>query len=129
MREVAEPFTVHGHVFPPGRTLGISSQLSMRDPTVFPNPDEFNPSRFLAETCGSKEALKHFSGFGKSAHVCLGQSLATMEIRLVIFQILQNFKLVGIRSSLGKDVLPSIQWASLGLGMPEHPVHITWKRL
>jgi cytochrome P450 len=47
-----------------------------RDPEYFPDPEQFNPQRWLTEDGKIKEELKSFP-FGFGRRVCPGQYMAT----------------------------------------------------
>lgn len=48
-RELTEDVVINGYDVPKGTTAGILTFLLHRDPTVFPNPEKFDPDRFLPE--------------------------------------------------------------------------------
>ncbi|CAI6088084.1 unnamed protein product, partial [Clonostachys chloroleuca] len=68
----------------PGRVI-ISCQAmsSQREPTIFENPDRFNPQRWLdGEKNGNADVMREqILVFGKGARACLGRRLATMELK------------------------------------------------
>lgn len=56
---------------------------SLRDPEVYPEPDSFNPERWIsgdAEAKGSKNWLV----FGTGPHYCIGKVYATNNLILMI---------------------------------------------
>ncbi|CAJ2511266.1 Uu.00g068910.m01.CDS01 [Anthostomella pinea] len=77
-----------GHFLPDGTTATTHSYCLHRDPNLYPEPEEFNVSRWLASTSADdkyrlSEAGKHaFSPFGGGSRSCLGVHLAYMELRL-----------------------------------------------
>lgn len=60
------------------------------DKKYFPNPDEFQPERFIGPPTFPKSA---FLTFGAGPKACIGKSLALLEIKSIIFHIIRNFKL------------------------------------
>jgi cytochrome P450 len=64
-----------------------------RNPTIFPDPDHFNPQRWLdAEKAGTSNAMHdQMTLFGKGARACLGRRIATMEIKVAVAAIVRNF--------------------------------------
>ncbi|PQE06966.1 cytochrome P450 protein [Rutstroemia sp. NJR-2017a WRK4] len=65
---------------PAGVPVGMSSYLMHTDPTVYPKPDEFNPSRWI----GSIDPAMHrsFVPFTRGSRNCLGMNLANAELSL-----------------------------------------------
>ncbi len=64
----------------------------MIDDKLFPDPDRFNPHRFLdpdGKTLMNLEAVVPFS-MGKRS--CLGEGLAKMELFLVFGTLIQKFR-------------------------------------
>lgn len=48
------------------------------DPSVFPNPCQFDPERWL--DAGKDKRLNYSSNFGKGQKMCLGKELALAEL-------------------------------------------------
>ncbi|KAL3471436.1 cytochrome P450 [Aspergillus californicus] len=73
-----------GH-YVPAKAVATTSVVSLhRDPKIFPEAERFLPTRWLE---GTKDELKtrdaHIIPFGYGGRICLGKSLATMEIKLL----------------------------------------------
>ena len=61
----------NGYSVPRGTIVGMSSWLMHRDPNVFPNPDSFEPARWLdPATVGKLE--KNLVAFGRGSRQCIG---------------------------------------------------------
>ncbi|KZT51051.1 cytochrome P450 [Calocera cornea HHB12733] len=74
-----EPYD--GHVLPRGSIVIANSWALARDPTVYQNPEEFRPERFLSgdgKTLTSGEDGREVFGFGR--RVCPGNYLAEASI-------------------------------------------------
>ncbi|KAE8133564.1 cytochrome P450 [Aspergillus pseudotamarii] len=52
------------------------------DPEVYPNPDSFDPDRWITGT--AEQHLKNFLVFGTGPHYCLGQTYAQMNLMAMI---------------------------------------------
>ncbi|XP_036407372.1 cytochrome P450 2U1-like [Megalops cyprinoides] len=61
-----------------------------RDPTVWDNPDIFNPCRFLDKN-GQLLRRECFIPFGIGRRVCMGEQLAKMELFLMFSTLMQAF--------------------------------------
>jgi cytochrome P450 len=66
----------------------VSIALMHDDETVFPNPEVFDPSRFLA----AKPDLYQWIPFGGGSRRCLGAPFATMEMNVVLRTLLSDFR-------------------------------------
>jgi cytochrome P450 len=73
-RRVAKSFEFEGFVFPKGWLIRLLIQESHRDPSVFENPDQFDPQRFLRR----KYSRSEYAPFGADAHGCMGFQLAQL---------------------------------------------------
>ncbi|POR38262.1 Benzoate 4-monooxygenase cytochrome P450 [Tolypocladium paradoxum] len=83
-------------VFLPGGTIVTSSVVALhREESIFKDPDSFSPERWLE---GDEETLKlrdaQLNPFGHGGRVCLGKSLATMEIKLLIARLYLKYETV-----------------------------------
>ncbi|KAI0441682.1 benzoate 4-monooxygenase cytochrome P450 [Xylaria telfairii] len=72
-------------VYLPANTTVMSCVLALhRDETVFPDPETFNPQRWLGvEDVGLKIRKAQLIPFGYGGRICLGKALATMEIKML----------------------------------------------
>ncbi|KAK0385625.1 hypothetical protein NLU13_6802 [Sarocladium strictum] len=75
----AEGVTMLGHYLPPGTKVFTQAWSYHRLPDVFPNPDEFDETRWIEPTRDMKRA---FTPFGTGSRSCIGVNLAWMELRL-----------------------------------------------
>lgn len=90
-RQAIEDTEVVGHYVPRGSQVAINVYASMRLSDWWPDPDRFDPGRFLA---GADAALVHryaFAPFGGGVHKCIGQQFADMSVKLIIDQLLRHF--------------------------------------
>ncbi|XP_033742979.1 cytochrome P450 2B5-like [Pecten maximus] len=99
-----------GMVIPKGSTLLPNLDSVMTDPELFENPDKFQPERFLGKDGKLNGKERDVLAFSIGRRVCLGESLARMELFLFMTSLLQRFEFL----PESKDKLPSFD-ATLGL--------------
>lgn len=63
------------------------------DPRYFPNPEEFDPYRFSDENKDSIVTGSYLP-FGLGPRACIGSRFALMEAKLLLFNVLANFRIV-----------------------------------
>ena len=88
--------TMCGHYLAPGTVVSTQAWTYHRDASLYPNPLDFDPSRFLDDPTGSsanpKGAKATNSAFGAGAYTCLGIHLAWMELRYGVAMFLRSCK-------------------------------------
>lgn len=88
-REVMKPLEIGGVRYEPGMLLWASAYLMNRDPSLYPEPDEFRPERFL----GVKPGVYTWIPFGGGRIRCLGDKIALSEMRAVLREVLSDCEL------------------------------------
>lgn len=91
-RTPLEPLTLGSYTILPGEWIFIAPYVVHRDPRFFPNPDRFDPERFTPEQEATRPRFAYFP-FGGGPRVCIGNSFAMMEARLILATIAQRFTL------------------------------------
>ncbi|XP_029361300.1 cytochrome P450 2U1 [Echeneis naucrates] len=80
-----------GYTIPQGTVILPNLWSVHRDPSVWENPENFDPTRFLDDD-GKLLRKECFIPFGIGRRVCMGEQLAKMELFLTITSLLQAFK-------------------------------------
>nr|XP_046165612.1 cytochrome P450 2U1-like [Oncorhynchus gorbuscha] len=88
----SETTEFRGYTIPKGTVIIPNLWSVHRDPTVWEEPDDFNPSRFLDDQ-GNLLRKECFIPFGIGRRVCMGEQLAKMELFLMFTSLLQAFSL------------------------------------
>lgn len=81
------------YVLPPNTTFGMSSGLQLRDPRIYPQPEVFDPQRWLGP---DQPSDKIFVPYGRGPRMCLGMHMARAELYIglaTIFRRVQGMKL------------------------------------
>jgi cytochrome P450 len=81
-----------GHRVPAGSILMFSAYVTQRRPDFWPNPEAFDPERFLPERSEGRPQFAYFP-FGGGPRLCIGARLAEMQSLLVLAAVLQRYDL------------------------------------
>jgi cytochrome P450 len=87
-RRVTRPFDLNGRTVSAGTLLRITPWIIQRDARWFPDPERFEPERFLAGTQAAPRSA--WMPFGVGPRVCIGQHFAMLEMTLVAAMLLQR---------------------------------------
>ncbi|KAK8756182.1 hypothetical protein V5799_001116 [Amblyomma americanum] len=94
-RNCEQDVTIAGRKLPKGADVQIGIYNLHRDPEFFPKPEEFIPERFFPENVKGRHPFA-FIPFSAGPRNCIGQRFAMMEEKVVIANILRNYKLVSL---------------------------------
>ncbi|MHA3018727.1 cytochrome P450 [Mycobacterium sp. BMJ-28] len=87
-RQVKSPLLQLGPwVLPQGQTIVAAIGLVHSDPALFPDPQRFDPDRFLHRPPGPAEWMPYGGGVRR----CIGAAFATMEMRVVLRTLLREY--------------------------------------
>ncbi len=75
-----------------GTTILPQASAVLSDPSIFPNPKQFDPTRFLTPDGSAVHKTEALIPFSMGKRVCLGESLARAELFLIFTTILHKFK-------------------------------------
>ncbi|ACY13861.1 cytochrome P450 [Haliangium ochraceum DSM 14365] len=90
-RRTLEPIEYEGYEIPAGADLLLSQWAMHRDPTLWENPDVFDPDRFTPERSANRHKFA-FVPFGAGPRICIGAKLARMEASMILAALLQKYR-------------------------------------
>lgn len=70
------------YTVPKGAMVVPTTYNALHDPEAYPNPDEFDPERWV--TGDAEKQLKNWLVFGTGPHVCIGQTYAQLNLMAMI---------------------------------------------
>jgi cytochrome P450 len=94
VRRLLKPMELGGYEVPAGTIVAPCVYLIHQREDVYPNPDEFEPERFLEQRPGTYTWIP----FGGGARRCLAASYAEQEIKRVLRTVLSEVKLQAVES-------------------------------
>lgn len=88
-RSRSHALTYRDWIIPPGTPVGMSPLFMHNDPAIFPDPQIFDPSRFIGPE--KERRQRHLFNFGKGTRQCVGMNLAQAEIHMALAAIFRKF--------------------------------------
>ncbi|QRV81303.1 cytochrome P450 family protein [Ceratobasidium sp. AG-Ba] len=92
-----------GYLVPKGATVLGNIWAMTQDPSIYTDPESFNPDRFMDR--GTPQA----PGFGWGRRICLGQYIAEGTLFIAIASTLAAFKISKARDESGEEIVPFIR--------------------
>ncbi|KAI0120648.1 cytochrome protein [Xylariales sp. AK1849] len=81
------------HVIPPGIPVSMSSVLVHLDSSIFPDPQRFDPGRWVKPSKERVNLDRFMVAFTKGTRQCLGITLAYAEMYLTFAKLIGTFKM------------------------------------
>lgn len=91
-RKVSEDFVHDGFTHYKGSAIHIHIYDIHRDPEVFPDPEKFDPDRFLPENSVNRSNFA-FIAFSAGMRNCIGQRFAMLELKVMLTKVISSFKI------------------------------------
>lgn len=82
-----------GYQINKGDMVNVSPSFTHRLPSIWSNPDTFDPERFNAQRAEDRQHKHAWIPFGGGAHKCLGIKFAELQVKLVLFHLLKKYQL------------------------------------
>ena len=119
-RTAAKRDVIDSVVIPAGATVLVSPYLTHRSPTLWPEPETFDPTRFTPDRVRGRHRFAYYP-FGSGAHQCLGNALFLTEAQIILATLLRRYQMTLHRE---RPIEPKV---SVSL-IPRDPVQMTFAR-
>ena len=105
------------------------------NPDIYPDPQKFDPSRYLPGREEDKKQFYGWAGWGAARHPCLGMRFAKLELNLVIAYLVLMFDWELCNEHGGPEPrgLPKVSREGTYVGRPElvgdpkRPVYVRYR--
>jgi cytochrome P450 len=112
-RRLHDPMCIGGRDLPAGVVVAPCVYLTHRRPDLWPDPERFDPDRFLSKRLSPYE----FFPFGGGIRYCLGAAFAIYEMKIVLAEVLSRVDLRPAPERVVRVVRRGITFAP-SAGMP-----------
>lgn len=92
IRTLDQDMNIGGYRVPRGVSVCIDILSLHRNEEVFPEPDEFRPERFDADSIGSITSFA-YTPFSAGPRNCIGYRFALTEMKIIIAHLIKDFTL------------------------------------
>lgn len=116
-------------VIPHGTFVTYAAGQTHNDPNIYPNPEQWDPARYLPERAEDKKETHAFVGWGVARHPCLGMRFAKLEMSMIVSFFIAYFPDFHLSD---KDGLPSTfvplgDRNAIAAGKPKAKVYVKYK--
>jgi cytochrome P450 family 110 len=113
LRRLTSPMTVGGVPCKQDDNVGVALYALHYNPSVWPDPDRFDPTRFI----GQRHSPFEYAPFGGGYRRCIGAAFATTELAVAVGTIMQT---VELRMTERERRLPPPRSIARGIAVAPH---------
>ncbi|KAJ6633992.1 Cytochrome P450 4C1 [Pseudolycoriella hygida] len=96
-RILSEDVQLDQYTIPKGTMVTVAIYFLHRDSRFFPEPERFDPDRFLPENTVSRHPYAYLP-FSAGPRNCVGQKFAMFEEKSVLSSIIRNYKIISVET-------------------------------
>ncbi|KAL8564303.1 hypothetical protein ACOMHN_050914 [Nucella lapillus] len=119
-RKAQKAVTIRGIHIPAEGGVTIPVHAIMHDPEFFPDPEVFNPDRYLEENASRIHPVTEELPFGYGPRKCIGMRLAMLEMKFAASRIFRHFRFVKCAETPEKINLGGVP----GLPVPDKVIKV-----
>ncbi|KAL2714151.1 cytochrome P450 4C1-like isoform X2 [Vespula squamosa] len=116
-RYLLEDLQLDNYLIPAGVDCRLSIYSIHKNPNYWPNPNVFDPDRFLPENVKERNPYAYIP-FSAGLRNCIGQKYALIEIKIMLAYILYHFQLEPV------DELDDVKMMGDMILTPTKPLHV-----
>ncbi|KAH8803375.1 benzoate 4-monooxygenase cytochrome P450 [Xylogone sp. PMI_703] len=90
-RTPPEGAMIHDQFVPGNTVVSVAAYVAHRDPTIFPQPDEYRPERWIEDEEKAKEMRNYFIPFSTGARGCIGRNISYLEQHVLIATLVHRY--------------------------------------
>ena len=91
LRVAQTDYEIGGHLIPAGTMVGASPRVSNRIAADFPDPDAFDPGRYIDPNQADLQNRWTWIPFGAGKHRCVGNAFAMMQMKAIFSVLLRDY--------------------------------------
>ncbi|MBP2455725.1 cytochrome P450 [Mycolicibacterium lutetiense] len=118
MRKTVTDTAIDGYYVPSGVLVAITPAVNHFAPTVWTEPDRFDPTRFEPPRREDQAHRFAWLPFGGGAHKCIGMHFGTLEVKAILHEMLREF-------TWSLDDGYRVRWDNTSLPVPVDGLPIT----
>ncbi|MEO0590322.1 MAG: cytochrome P450 [Pseudomonadota bacterium] len=123
-RRALREFEFGGYRIPAGQMVGINVHWVHHSYEYWDDPYSFDPMRFTPEQVKARHKYA-WVPFGGGAHMCLGLHFAYMQIKVLMAQLLQRYRIEPTTGGAGYKP----DWQAWPIPQPKDGLKVTFKRI
>ncbi|KAF7086671.1 hypothetical protein CFC21_089947 [Triticum aestivum] len=91
-RKATEDVHVKGYIIPKGSKIMINPSTVHLDPTIYQDPNAFNPWRWKGTAEPVSGASKEFMAFGGGLRLCVGSDFAKLQVAIFLHCLVTKYR-------------------------------------
>lgn len=95
-RQLSREIVIDGHTIPPGVMTVLHFYELHRNPEQFPDPERFDPDRFLPENMQNRHPFAYVP-FSAGPRNCIGQKFAMRNIKTLIATLMRKYRVSSLK--------------------------------